>query len=49
MGKHELLLERDMQKYAVQYTHGVMSNVRMPGMLSIGICRTPSLKQESPG
>lgn len=23
--------------------------IRIPGMLSIGICRTPSLKQESPG
>lgn len=26
-----------------------VSNARMPGMLSMGICRTPSLKQERPG
>lgn len=42
-------------RYRVRKIYGAlssqlpMSNVRMPGMLSMGICRTPSLKQESPG
>lgn len=26
-----------------------LQHIRMPGMLSTGICRTPSLKQVSPG
>ena len=42
-------------RYCVRKIYGALSsqlpksNIRMPGMLSMGICRTPSLKQESPG
>lgn len=31
------------------YIKRILKYVLIPGMLSIGICRTPSLKQERPG